>query len=68
WAMGMCLNQMNLLGPDPRAFGHGGWGGSLGCASSDADVGLGYVCNQMGAQLVGDPRATGLCAAVFECL
>jgi CubicO group peptidase (beta-lactamase class C family) len=68
WAMGVTFNQMNMLGPSPRTFGHGGWGGSFGCANLEAQVGIGYVCNQMGAQLVGDPRGAGLCNAIFECL
>jgi CubicO group peptidase (beta-lactamase class C family) len=68
WAMGLGFNQMNLLGPSPQTFGHGGWGGSFGCANLEAQVGIGYVCNQMGAQLVGDPRGTGLCHAIWECL
>jgi CubicO group peptidase (beta-lactamase class C family) len=68
WAMGLCFNQQDMLGPSPKTFGHGGWGGSIGCANVEAKVGIGYVCNQMGAQLVGDPRGTGLCNAIFECL
>jgi CubicO group peptidase (beta-lactamase class C family) len=68
WAMGLSFNQMNMLGPSPRTFGHGGWGGSLGAANLEAQVGIGYVCNQMGAQLVGDPRGAGLCAVIWECL
>ena len=68
WAMGMSFNQHGMLGPAPDSFGHGGWGGSLGCANLEAGVGIGYVCNQMGAQLVGDPRGAGLCHAVWECL
>jgi CubicO group peptidase (beta-lactamase class C family) len=68
WAMGFSFNQREMLGPSPRTFGHGGWGGSLGCANVEARVGIGYVCNQMGAQLVGDPRGAGLCRAVFDCL
>jgi CubicO group peptidase (beta-lactamase class C family) len=68
WAMGLCFNQMNMLGPSPKTFGHGGWGGSIGAANLEAQVGIGYVCNQMGAQLVGDPRGAGLCQAVFESL
>ena len=68
WAMGVTFNQMNMLGPSPKTFGHGGWGGSFGCANVEAQVGIGYVCNQMGAQLVGDPRGAGLCHAIFECL
>jgi len=68
WAMGVTFNPMNMLGPSPKTFGHGGWGGSFGCANVEAQVGIGYVCNQMGAQLVGDPRGAGLCHAIFECL
>ena len=68
WTMGWSFNQMGMLGPRPGTFGHGGWGGSLGCADREAQVGIGYVCNQMGGQLVGDPRAAALCSAVFDCL
>lgn len=68
WAMGVTFNQQEMLGPSPRTFGHGGWGGSFGCANVEAKVGIGYVCNQMGAQLVGDPRGAGLCATIFACL
>ena len=32
----------------------------------DANVAVGYVCNQMGPELVGDPRTAGLCKAVLE--
>jgi len=68
WAMGFSFNQMNMLGPSPKTFGHGGWGGSIGAANLEAQVGIGYVCNQMGAQLVGDPRDAGPCHPVWECL
>ena len=37
-----------------------------GRADPDAQVSIGYVCNQMGPDLVGDPRAAGLCQAVLE--
>jgi CubicO group peptidase (beta-lactamase class C family) len=67
WGMGMALNTPGIYGPNPRAFGHSGWGGSFGCTDPDAGVSIGYVCNQMGPDLVGDPRTGGLCAAVLEC-
>jgi len=68
WGLGVTVNQMNMLGPSPATFGHGGWGGSIGCANVEAQLGIGYVCGQMGAQMVGDPRATSLCQAVWECI
>ncbi len=66
WGMGVALNTPGIYGPNPRAFGHSGWGGSFGCADPDAQVAIGYVCNQMGPDLVGDPRTSGLCQAVLE--
>ena len=43
-----------------------GNGGAFGCADPDAGVSMGYVCNHMGPQVVGDPRTVGLCKAVLE--
>jgi CubicO group peptidase (beta-lactamase class C family) len=57
------------LGPNPRAFGHAGAGGSLGFADPEAQVGFGYAMNRMeaGHFLIG-PRATALMNAVFASL
>lgn len=66
WGMGVALNRPGIYGSNPRAFGHSGWGGSFGCADPDAQVSIGYVCNQMGPDLVGDPRTAGLCEAVLS--
>jgi len=65
--MGMAINTPGIYGPNPRAFGHSGWGGSFGCADPNAEVAIGYVCNQMGPELVGDPRTAGLCKAILDC-
>jgi CubicO group peptidase (beta-lactamase class C family) len=67
WAMGVALNRPGVYGPNRDAFGHSGWGGSFGCADPAAEVAIGYVCNQMGPELVGDPRTAGLCQAVLQC-
>ena len=57
------------LGPNPRSFGHGGMGGSLGFADPDARLGFGYVMNEMHAGLwLIDPRAAALIDAVYQCL
>jgi CubicO group peptidase (beta-lactamase class C family) len=66
WGMGVALNAPGIYGDNPRAFGHSGWGGSFGCADPDLGLSIGYVCNQMGPDLVGDPRTVGLCGAVIE--
>jgi CubicO group peptidase (beta-lactamase class C family) len=69
WAAGMVLNgTTTFFGPNPRAYGHSGWGGSFGCADPDRKLAIGYVCNQMGPDLVGDVRARELCAAIYGCL
>ena len=67
WSMGFVTNGAGLLGPEPDTFGHGGWGGSLGCAHRGSGIAIGYAPNHMGPELVGDPRASGLCRAIFEC-
>lgn len=67
WGMGVALNRPGIYGPNAHAFGHTGWGGSFGCADPDAEIAVGYVCNQMGPDLVGDPRTSGLCEAAVDC-
>jgi len=67
WAMGVLLNTPGVYGSNRSAFGHSGWGGSFGCADPDAQISIGYVCNQMGPELIGDPRTQGLCDAVMAC-
>ena len=56
------------LGPNPRAFGHPGAGGSLGYADLDAGIGFGYTMNQMQNNLSGDPRVNGLIEAIYAAL
>ena len=55
--------------PNPRAFGHGGAGGSYSHADPEARFGFAYTMNlmHMGAWLV-DPRAQRLLAAVYASL
>jgi CubicO group peptidase (beta-lactamase class C family) len=69
WAAGVVLNDTTtFFGPNPRTYGHSGWGGSFGCADPERRLAIGYVCNQMGPDLVGDVRARELCAAICGCL
>src|SRR5262249_14966199 len=55
-------------GPNPRAFGHDGYGGSFGMADPEARLALAYVMNHMGTTLAGDPRKLALIDAVYRCL
>jgi len=55
------------LGPNPRTFGHGGAGGSLGVADPEARVGFGYVMNLMHTgRWLADPRPRALLDALYE--
>ncbi len=57
------------LGPNPRAFCHGGAGGSLGFADPEHRLSLGYAMNRMhqGAWLV-DPRPRRFLADAYAVL
>lgn len=55
-------------GPNPRAFGHDGFGGSCGLADPEAGVSLGYAMNLMGPHVADDPRKTALVDALYGAL
>jgi CubicO group peptidase (beta-lactamase class C family) len=55
-------------GPNPRAFGHDGFGGSCGLADPEAGVSLGYVMNRMGPHIADDPRKMALVDALYSAL
>ncbi|MGW7528687.1 serine hydrolase domain-containing protein [Streptomyces sp. NPDC054783] len=55
-------------GPNPRAFGHDGFGGSCGLADPEAGVSLGYVLNRMGPRIADDPRKMALIDALYSAL
>lgn len=56
------------FGMGPAAYGHPGAGGSLGFCDPEAQVGFGYVTNQMGPYVLMDPRALALSEAVYQIL
>ena len=67
-ALGVLLNtpEAVYMGPNPRAFGHHGLGGSIGFGDPDALLGFSYCCNQMHAVGTNGPRARRLIDAVYE--
>jgi CubicO group peptidase (beta-lactamase class C family) len=67
WGVGFALNAaMGAYGPNPKAFGHHGWGGSFGFADPDAGLGVAYAMNYMREPAgAPDPRFAALVEAVY---
>jgi CubicO group peptidase (beta-lactamase class C family) len=69
WGLGFMLASAELpLSPNPRTFGHGGWGGSLAFVDLDARVSWAYVMNKMAPGTAGDTRGFALMAALYGAL
>ncbi|MFH8607218.1 serine hydrolase domain-containing protein [Streptomyces sp. NPDC018029] len=67
WGVGYMLNQFGQAGPNPRAFGHGGAGGSYAFADPENGVSYAYTMNRMGAGTSGeDLRSIHLVGALYE--
>ncbi len=56
------------IGPNPRTFFWGGWGGSLAVVDLDARLSFSYVMNKMGSGTMGDLRAFVPTQALFDSL
>ena len=57
-----------MMGPNDKAFGHPGMGGSLGFADPEARIGFGYVMNLTGSSILINERPTALITALYESL
>jgi CubicO group peptidase (beta-lactamase class C family) len=69
WAAGFLRNTgIKIYGPNDRALGHSGWGGSCAMADPEKRLSVGYVMNKQSAYLIGDPRPVGLINALYGCL
>ena len=69
FGLGFGLNSKEVpLGPNPRTFYWGGWGGSLVAADPDANTSLSYVMNKMVAEpgVPADPRTARLGEAFYS--
>ncbi|ATW47050.1 EstA family serine hydrolase [Streptomyces peucetius subsp. caesius ATCC 27952] len=64
--LGLWLSGRNgSYGPNPKAVGHDGFGGSCGLADPEAGIAMGYVMNRMGPHIADDPRKMALVDAVY---
>jgi CubicO group peptidase (beta-lactamase class C family) len=69
FSMGFMLSQPGMgFGPNIKAFGHPGAGGSLGFADPVKRIGFGYTMNQMANGLLIDSRALALFEAFYAAL
>ncbi len=68
FGVGFMLPPALSLAAAPTALGHPGAGGSLGFADPEAEIGFGYVMNQMQLGTTGDPRSRALVEAVYAAL
>jgi CubicO group peptidase (beta-lactamase class C family) len=67
-ARGFMLGLDGAYGPNDKAFGHAGAGGSLGFADPDKNIAFGYAMNQMQSDPNATPRSRLLVDAVYQCL
>jgi len=69
-ALGFMLpSPMRRFSDNPKAFGHGGAGGSLGFCDPENGISFGYAMNQMQAGGPGgDPRWWPMLAATYEAI
>ncbi len=69
FALGYELNCNAFpMGPNPKAFGHWGAGGSFGFGDIETGLAFGYTPNYMHPNMELGPRGTDLVRQVFNCL
>jgi len=70
WALGYGTGgtPISVAGLRVTAFGHSGYGGSIGFADPEIEMSFGYVPNALALDLVGDVRAKGLADAARACV
>ncbi|MCE7988180.1 MAG: class A beta-lactamase-related serine hydrolase [Caldilinea sp. CFX5] len=67
--LGFSLNRpAGFMGPNEAAFGHAGYGGSIGFADPVVGVGFGFVTNTIPDGPVQDQRAANLIRALYQSL
>jgi CubicO group peptidase (beta-lactamase class C family) len=67
WGLGWGLTSKEMpVGPNPRTFFWGGWGGSAVIMDLDAKMSFAYVMNKMSSDVLGDNRVTGPAMALYS--
>lgn len=65
---GFILNTDGNFGPNQKAFGHNGAGGSTAFADRENGISMSYVMNQMLSDSTNEPRANRLTKALYQCI
>ncbi len=68
FAAGVFRNNNQIFGPNTDTLGHSGWGGSMAFGDPDRGLSAAYVMNRQSNKLMGDPRASRLIDALYDCL
>ena len=68
WSAGVMRNTNGHFGPNPKAYGHAGFGGSCVVIDPARKLTAAYVMNKMSPYLVGDPRALNLINALYAAI
>lgn len=67
--LGFALNRpAGFMGPNERAFGHAGYGGSIGFADPTTGIGFGFVTNTIPSGSTQDQRSANLIRALYQSL
>jgi CubicO group peptidase (beta-lactamase class C family) len=67
WGLGWGLTSKEMpIGPNPRTFFWGGWGGSAVVMDLDAKMSFAYVMNRMTSDVLGDNRVNGPAIALYS--
>ena len=67
WGIGFAVNKaMGAYGPNPKSFGHHGWGGSFGFADPENGLGVAYAMNYMREPVdAPDPRFVAIIQGIY---
>lgn len=69
WALGFQKGgAISPCGPNPNAFGHAGWGGSVAFADPDRQLGVAIVMNRMAGELQSGLRVMQAVKAIYDAL